>query len=80
MWKRVGGKRWILGRVPRKNGLTCEELAEAGSERIEPDAFRWKGVRMGFVEFSAPLRDADANPVGGLVTGTRETRILDEGL
>ena len=53
---------------------------EVGRERIDPDSFQWEHAGVGRVEFAAALRFANADPIGGLVTGAGKTLLLDEGL
>ena len=52
---------------------------EVACERIDPDAFDGLSVAMERVEFAATLRIAEVSPVGGLVAGAGEARLLDEG-
>ena len=74
------GDLWFARLLLWGGGLLGEELAEAGSERVDPDALQRKGAGVSRVKLPSSLRGADADPVGGLVTGTLETLLLDEGL
>ncbi len=80
MWTCILGTGGECARFSGEKGLLGEELAEVGGERIDPDAFQGEGAGVGRVELPPSLRVADAEPVGGLVTGARETSLLDEGL
>ena len=57
----------------------AEMTLEVACKRIDPDAFDGLSVSVQGVELASALRIAEVLPVGGLVTGTGETRLLDEG-
>ena len=53
--------------------------AKVPYERIDPDTFDGLCVAMQDVELAAPLSIPKVLPVGCLVAGTGEARLLDEG-
>ena len=73
------GERWSAGGAAG-GWLLGQGLAEAFGEGEDPDAFEGKGVGVGRVELAASLGITEAEPVGGLVAGSREARLLYEGL
>src|SRR3990172_10589823 len=63
-----------------KPNLSAAELPlEVARERIDPDAFDRLSVAMQGVELAPSLRIAKVLPVGGLVRGAGEARLLDKG-
>jgi hypothetical protein len=66
--------------IDAKINLSVAELPlEVARERIDPDAFDWLSVAMQDVELAAALRIAQVSPVGSLVAGAGEARLLDKG-
>ena len=67
----------ITGTKPE---LSAAEVSlEVARERIDPDAFDRLGVAMQNVELTATLRISEVLPIGGLVAGADEARLLYEG-
>jgi hypothetical protein len=70
----------MLSEATTHGGLSVTQMrAEVAHERINPDAFDWLAIQMPCVELAATLRFSEAAPVGGLITGSTEAKILDEG-
>jgi hypothetical protein len=66
--------------IDSKPSLSGAEVPlEVARERIDPDAFDWLIVSMQSVELATVLSVAEMLPVGGLVVGAEEARLLDKG-
>src|ERR1700730_9204670 len=57
----------------------AEMCSEVTHERINPDALDGLGVTVLGIELAAALRVSQIPPVGGVVAGAGEARLLDEG-
>jgi hypothetical protein len=60
--------------------FAAEKLPGLGVERIEEDMFGGTALGLaGAIHAAAPLRDAHLDPVGGAITGARETDRVHQG-